>query len=304
MTTHSPARLWTPAIVAGFVLVTLIWGSTWLVIKHQLGTVPPSWSVTYRFVLASVAAFALAAARGDRLRLGRAGLRLSALIGLLQFAGNFQFVYRAEQHLTSGVVAVLFALLMVPNALMASAFLGQRLTRRFLAGSAIALAGIALLLVHEARDAPVGGHVLLGTVLTLCGLCCASGANVLQATQEARRHSPAALLAWAMLWGALADFAYAWITVGPPVIDTRPGYLLGTAYLALAGSVVTFPIYSILLRTLGPGRAAYSSVAIPVVAMGLSTLFEGYRWSALPAGGAALAMAGLLVALNARKPSR
>ncbi|MEO0032582.1 MAG: hypothetical protein RIS94_2340 [Pseudomonadota bacterium] len=300
----SQPRVWTPAIIAGFILVTLIWGSTWLVIKGQVGSVPPSWSVAYRFTLASGAAFALAALRRDRIRLGPAGLRLSLLIGLLQFTGNFQFVYRAEQHLTSGLVAVLFALLMVPNALLARAFLGLALTRRFLIGSAIALVGIALLLLHEARVAPAGGHVLLGAVLTLCGIACASSANVLQATREARRHPPFTLLAWAMLWGALADLAYAWITAGPPVTEPRADYLLGIAYLALAGSVVTFPIYSVLLRTLGPGRAAYSSVAIPVVAMALSTLFEGYRWSLLAGAGAALAMAGLVVALNARKPSR
>lgn len=300
----APQRLWTPAIIAGFVLITLIWGSTWLAIKHQIGTVPPSWSVAYRFTLATLVAFALVAVRRDRAWLSPAGLRLAALVGLLQFTGNFQFVYRAEQHLTSGIVAVLFALLMVPNALLARTFLGQPLTRRFLGGSAIALGGIALLLLHEARTAPASGHVALGVLLTLSGLLCASGANVLQATQEARRHPPFVLLAWAMLCGTLLDIAYAWITAGPPVIETRTAYLGGIAYLALAGSVVTFPIYSVLLRQLGPGRAAYSSVAIPVVAMLLSTVFEGYRWSLLAAAGSALAMIGLIVALNARKPSR
>lgn len=308
MTTQSAPRVWTLPIIAGFVAVTLIWGSTWLVIKDQLGAVPPSWSVAYRFAIAAIAAFALAALRRDRIGLGGPGLRLALLIGLLQFFCNFQFVYRAEQHLTSGVVAILFALLMVPNALLSRAFLGMALSRRFLAGSAIAIVGIAMLLLHEWRGAAGsaigGGQVALGVVLTLAGLGCASCANVLQATQEARRHTPLVLLAWAMLVGALADVAFAWVTVGPPVLDGHVQYWLGTVYLAVFGSVVTFPIYSVLLRVLGPGRAAYSSVAIPVVAMILSTAFEGYRWSLLAAAGAVVAMAGLVVALNARKPSR
>ncbi|WP_068073325.1 DMT family transporter [Novosphingobium lentum] len=298
---HGTAHFWQPRIVLPFALVTLIWGSTWLVIKDQVGSVPPGWSVTYRFALAAAAMFGLALVRGEKLRLDAAGQRLAATIGVLQFAMNFQFVYRAETHLTSGIVAVLFALLLVPNALLARAFLGQPVTRGFLAGSAIALAGIALLLLHEYRIAPVGGKVLLGVVLTLTGILCASGANVLQASQAARSRPMLPVLAWAMLWGTLADVVVAWVLAGPPQFETRTAYLGGIAYLAIVGSVVTFPIYFQLVRSLGPGRAAYNSVAVPVVAMLLSTLFEGYRWSLLAAAGAVLALSGLMVALRARR---
>ncbi len=75
-------------------------------------------------------------------------------------------------------------------------------------------------------------------------------------------------------------------------------------YLGLIGSVVTFPLYFRLLQRLGAGRGAYNGVMVPVIAMILSTLFEGYRWSVLAAAGALLAMAGLVLALKARKPSR
>ena len=85
------------------------------------------------------------------------------------------------------------------------------------------------------------------------------------------------------------------------MFDPRPSYLGGIVYLALAGSVVTFPLYFQLIRDWGAGRAAYNGVAVPVVAMALSTLFEGYRWGALAIGGAVLAMAGLLIALSGRK---
>ena len=104
-----------------------------------------------------------------------------------------------------------------------------------------------------------------------------------------------------MLWGALGNALFAWISSGAPVFDPRPQYLWGIAYLGLIGSVVTFPLYTALIRDWGPGKAAYNGVLVPVVAMGLSTLFEGYRWSALAMGGAVLAMAGLLIALSGRK---
>ena len=105
----------TPRVLIPFILITLIWGSTWLVIKDQLGTVPPTWSVTYRFVFAAIAMFAYAAAKGHSLRIGREGHALAAAFGFPQFFLNFNFVYAAEHYVTSGLVAVVFALLMVPN---------------------------------------------------------------------------------------------------------------------------------------------------------------------------------------------
>lgn len=298
------ARFWQWSIAGPFFLVALIWGSTWLVIKDQIGSVPPSWSVTWRFVVAAIGMGVLALVRRDSLRIDTAGLRIAALLGLTQFVMNFQFVYRAEHHLTSGIVAVLFALLLVPNALLAWFWLKQPVTRGFVTGSAVAGAGIALLLLHEYRMAPPEGKVLTGIALCIAALLSASIANVLQASNAARRQPIVPLLMWALLMGAIMDGLFAWAMEGPPQFDTRPGYLFGVLYLGLIGSVVTFPLYFRLLQRLGAGRGAYNGVLVPVIAMMFSTLFEGYRWSLLAASGAALAMAGLVLALKARNPSR
>ena len=287
--------------IFAFVVTTLVWGSTWLVIKGQLGSVPPAWSVTWRFALACLGMFVLAALRRERLMLGRRSLALAAVVGFFQFFANFQLVYQAERYLTSGLVAVMFALLIVPNALFARLFIGTKVSQRFLVGSSIAIGGIALLLLHEYRIAPASGSVLLGLVLVTGAILSASVANVMQASEAARRESILVLLAWAMLAGSAADAVYAWITTGPPVIDLSPPYLVGVAYLGLIGTVLTFPLYSLLLREWGPGRAAYNGVLIPVVAMALSTLFEGYHWTALALGGALLVVTGLLVALGGRR---
>lgn len=287
--------------IFAFVVTTLVWGSTWLVIKGQLGSVPVAWSVTWRFALACAAMFVLALVRRERLALSPRALMFAGVVGFFQFCANFQMVYQAERYLTSGLVAVIFALLIVPNALFGRIFIGTAVSRRFLVGSGIAIAGIALLMLHEYRIAPTGGSVLFGLILTFGAILCASIANVLQSGQTAREHSVVVLLAWAMLIGAASNAAYAWATQGPPVIDWSAQYLLGVAYLGLVGSVLTFPLYSILLRDWGPGRAAYNGVLIPVVAMALSTLFEGYHWTALALSGALVVLAGLLVALGGRR---
>ncbi len=302
------ARAAQPRVIAAFVVTALVWGSTWLVIKGSIGPVPPSWSVTWRFVGAAIGMFALGLARGDitvrALVPERAVLTHAALIGISLFCCNFQFVYRAETHLTSGLVAVVFALLLLPNAVFGRIFLGTPVTRGFIAGSVIALGGIVLLMINEYRAAPAGSDVPLGAAMTVLALLCASTGNVLQAAQVVRKVPAAMLLAWAFLIGATADFALAWVLSGPPVFDWSPVYMGSVAYLSLIGSVLTFPLYNLLLREMGPGRAAYNGVLVPVVAMLLSTVFEGYRWSAFNVGGAALSLVRLVVALRSRNPSR
>ena len=294
---HALLRL---GIAAPFLLVAVIWGSTWYVITGQIAAVPPSWSIAYRFALATPAMFALALVTGKSLRLGRAGHILALALGLFQFCGNFNFVYRAELHLTSGIVAVMFALLMVPNALFARALLGQPVTRRFAVGSAVAIAGVALLLVHEAQLARLGGNVPLGVFLAVGGILSASIANVIQANETGKALPLASLLAWSMLYGTIIDIALAWVLAGPPVFPASAAFWAGTAWLALAGSVVTFPLYYGLVRSIGAGRAAYNGVLVVVIAMLISTFVEGYDWSLLAAAGAVLGIAGMVIALRAR----
>jgi drug/metabolite transporter (DMT)-like permease len=126
----------------------------------------------------------------------------------------------------------------------------------------------------------------------------------MQATKTAKLYPMAPLLAVAMLMGAAMDAGLAWWLTGPPVFEARLGYVAGIAYLGLFASALAFPLYYTVLRVIGPAKAAYSSVIVPVIAMLLSTLFEGYRWSPLAAGGAVLTGIGLVVALRARRPAR
>ncbi|WP_298170941.1 EamA family transporter [Novosphingobium sp.] len=307
--TGGEARFLEPRILAPFLITALIWGSTWIAIKYQLGDVPPSWSVTWRFTGAAIGMFVFAAFKRLPLVPDKRGLMVAAVMGCSVFSLNFQFVYRSEQYITSGLVAVLFALLLVPNTILSRVFLGQRITRGFMAGTAIALVGIGLLMLHEyrialAQNSAMGAQVLVGGFMVLVALTFASVGNVVQASPIARGQPVPTLLAWAMMIGAIVDATIAWILSGPPRFGWTWSYAGGAAYLAIVGTVVTFPMYNGLLRALGPGRAAYNGVLVPVVAMLISTAVEGYRWSLLAGAGASLAMIGLVVALRARNPSR
>lgn len=286
-----------------FIIFTAIWGSTWIVIRGQLGIVPPEWSVTYRFVIAAAAMGGIAILKGDGLKLQRSGIAAAAALGLTQFSINFNAVYLAERHITSGVVATVFALLLIPSSLLAWAFLGHKPTQRFFWSSAVAVGGIALLFLHEINEHPANaGQVAAGIGLTLAGMVGASSANVLQARPEVRRFPLFTMLAWSMALGALIDGAIALAMTGPPVIDSRPIYWAGLLYLALAASVLTFSLYYPVVRIIGPAKAAYSSVLVPIIAMGFSTAFEGYRWTPTTVAGALLALGGMVAALSRERP--
>lgn len=299
-----PHALLRPQVAVPFALAALIWGSTWYGIKYQLDAAPPLWSVTWRFLLAAAGMFVLASVRRETWRMPRGGHLFALGVGLLQFFCNYVLVYQAELYLTSGVVAVLYALMIPVNAVLAHVVLGERVTARFLLGGAVGLAGTALLLLHEVRSAPLHGLVWLGLALTAVGIVTASGANVIQALPAARRQPIVVLLAWAMLYGALFDAALAAGIDGAPVLPLDPHYLGAVAYLAVFGSVIAFPLYFQLIRELGAGRAAYLNAVVPVIAMVFSTVLEGYRWDTLAVAGAALAVLGTVLALRARSPSR
>jgi drug/metabolite transporter (DMT)-like permease len=287
------------SIVVPFIIFTAIWGSTWIVITGQLGSVPPQWSVTYRFLIAAVAMAGLAAWKGESLNLGSKAVPVAAFLGFTQFCVNFNAVYLAERHITSGVVATVFALLLIPATLFGWLWLGHRPSKRFAWSSLVAVAGIVLLFVHELQEHPANSRqIAAGIALTFVGMLGAAVANVAQARPEIRRFPLLGLLAWSMAAGAIIDGIIAFAMTGPPVFDPRPSYWFGVLYLSLFASVLTFSLYYPVVRRIGPGKAAYSSVIVPIIAMGFSTWLEHYRWTGIAVAGALLALGGMAAALG------
>ena len=287
-----------PSTIAQFVALSLIWGSTWLVIKDQIGVVPPAWSVSYRFLIAGVVVLLTSMVLRRPLRMGPAGHLLALAAGSVQFLINFNLVYEAETYVTSGLVALIFALIVVPNTLLARVFLGQRIVPMFVVGSVMGIAGVALLV---GRDMNVrGAHAGFGLALAAGAVLGASIANVIQGSARARALPLEGLIAAAMLYGGLLSAAWAWASIGPPVVELRWGYAAGVGYLAVVASALAFRLYYALIREIGPARASYVNVVVPVVAMTLSTIFEGFVWTWTAGVGVVLALGGLVVALRSR----
>ncbi|WP_448585052.1 DMT family transporter [Thermaurantiacus sp.] len=281
-----------------FAAVVLIWGTTWIVIKDQLAAVPPAWSVAYRFAAGGLALLLWCRVSGQPLRLPSEAVGFLALFALFQFVLNFNFLYRAELYVPSGIPAVAFALLMVPNAILARLFLDRPVSRSFVWGAALGVLGIGLLFLALWQTAPNRSGTALGLALTGAAVVSASVANVMQASPRAARAPALPALAWAMLMGAAMNALFAGLTAGPPAWDPRATYFGGVLFLGVVASALAFGLYFDLIRTLGPAEAAWTGVPIPILAMAISTAVEGYRWSLPAVLGAVLALAGLVTALG------
>jgi drug/metabolite transporter (DMT)-like permease len=273
-------------------LVVLIWGTTWIALKWQLGSVPIALSIGYRFALAALVLFAWLAARRELVRPRGPAIVLIAAQGVCLFCINFVCFLKASATLQSGLIAVVFSTSTLWNALLARLVLKRRIAPQVIAGGALGLAGLTLLFAPQLTVSAADGETLAGLAWALGGTLCFSTGNLLSSALQARGLRPLQTNAWGMAGGATLLFAYALLSGTPWTYDASLRYSAALVYLAIPGSVVAFTAYLTLVGRLGPERAAYSTVLFPIVALNVSALLEGYQWTATAIAGLGLVMLG------------
>src|SRR5579862_1487916 len=297
MTYRSPCAL--------FVIASLIWGSTWLAIKFQLGVMGAEWSVAVRFGIAAAVLAGFCVLTKRSLRFDKRAHAFLALQGALLFGFNYVGVYLAEEHATSGLVAVLFSTIVFMNPIGARLVFGAPLTLRTVIAASLGVVGVALLFLPELTHARQGGDAALGIALGLGATMIATGGNLAAIRNQAAGIPVLTGTAWGMLYGALTAALMAWALGASWSFDARWPYVASLLYLAVFGSVIAFGAYLTLLKDLGAASTSYVNIATPIVAMILSTLFEGYRWTIVAAFGVVLAVVGNWLALApARRAAR
>jgi drug/metabolite transporter (DMT)-like permease len=280
-----------------YAITILIWGSTWLGIKFQLGTVDPALSVAYRFALAALILFLWCLVRRLPMRFSRGAHFYIALQGVFLFAVNYLLFYLAELQITSGLAAVVFSTIVVMNLLNGRLFLGSPVELKVLLGGALGMGGLVLLFWSEMAAVNFSGPVVVGVLLSFAATYLASLGNIISARNQ-RLHLPVVQTnAFGMAYGSLCMALVVLISGTPLTIDLSATYLLSLAYLALFGSVIAFGCYLSLVGRIGPGRAAYTTLLFPVVALALSTIWEDYQWSLPAVCGILLILCGNYLAL-------
>ena len=272
---------------------TLIWATTWHVILYQLGEVAVLHSVALRFGLASVMLFSIARWRGESLAFSPAQHGWLLLTGAVQYGFNYMGTYEAEKHLPSGLMAVLFSLMIFTNAIGGALCFGQSISRRFALSGAIGVAGIVLIFWPAIAAAREGVGVLGAVGLGLMAVTFASIGNMLTLRLTRRGASLIPLLAWSMGYGALTLMLIATLGGVEFHLDPRPSYWISLLYLSALGSVAAFLLYFSLAKRQGPGRAALTGLVIPPMALLMSALFEDWRPTLVSSAGMVLCLVGL-----------
>ncbi|HTN34205.1 MAG TPA: EamA family transporter [Marinobacter sp.] len=280
-----------------YLSTVLIWGSTFLAIRLQLGEVPGDVSIAYRFAIAALALMLWCWFTKRNMRFGfRQHLWMMAQ-GLMLFGINYMLVYEASADITSGLIAVVFSTIIVMNIVNGALFFGNRVSRAVIAGAALGLVGICLVFLPEVRALDANGTTLRAIILSLAGTFISSFGNMLSARNQASQLPVMQSNAYGMAYGALALALIAWGRGESFVFETTWTYAGSLIYLALIGSVLAFGSFLTLLGRIGPERAAYCMVLFPIVALALSTMFENYLWTVEAVVGVSLVLAGNLLVI-------
>lgn len=280
-----------------YLAVVVIWGTTWIMIKFQIGVVPPEVSVAYRFAIAALLMFAWVALRRLPLRFSTRDHLFIALQGALIFSTNFVLFYLAAVSLATGLLAVVFSTASIMTLLVMAALKRRRPSAQTAVGALLGISGIALVFWPEIAAFSLGSGAGLGLLLSLGGTLSFSLGGLVAARNQAAGLSVRGSTAWAMAYGTVLLSLFVLVRGANFTFDPAFAYVGSLIYLAVFGSVIAFACYFALLARIGPERSAYATVLFPIVALTISTLFEDYQWRATALVGVALILAGNLLVL-------
>ncbi|WP_419905806.1 DMT family transporter [Kiloniella sp.] len=280
----------------------LIWGTTWIAIAFQVGDVSVEVSAFYRFALAAIIQIGVMVIFRRLKWVPLTQQKWFVLQGWLLFCVNFLFFYNSAIHISSGLIAVVFSLATVFN--MANNLIFNRVvpTVRSIFGAALGVAGVCALFWTDLSSGDWYGTNITGLLLAIGGTYCFSLGNMVSQHQQKQGRDVLTANSYSLVYGSVTLGAWCLFQGYSFDIELTPKYLSSLFYLAIPGTIIGFAMYLKLVGRVGAEKAAYSTVLFPIVALTLSTIFEGYIWTPISLAGVALALAGNLVIFAKKSP--
>ena len=276
-------------------LVVVIWGTTWIAIFLQQGPVSAPVSIFWRFAVASVTMLAILLATRRLRPLALRDHLFCVVQGCCVFCFNFWCFYTAAAHINTGLESVIFSMAVLFNAINGFIFFRQQPPARFWLAAALGLVGIITLFWDDLLSNGLNASLLWGIGLSALGTYGFSLGNMLSMRHQRRGLETLTTNSWAMLYGTLVMGAIALVRGDDFTPQWTLSYMGALLYLALFGSVIAFGAYFTLVGRIGAGKAAYSTLLFPLVALTISTFYEGYVWHSNAVIGLALSLVGNLV---------
>lgn len=267
-------------------------------ITFQVGEVDPLFSVSYRFALAGLLMIVICSIMKLKMKFTRKEHAFILLQGLLLFGFNYWLMYMSELYLTSGVVGLIFSLLVFFNIINSRMILKTPFEKKVIIGGILGIIGTAFIFQEDLSHFTFSDTKIMGLLMAIGGTIIASFGNITSARNQAAGIPVIQSNAFGMFYGAVVMFLVAIVQGKTPTFELTLDYTLSLAYLTIFGSIIAFGSYLTLVGNIGASKAAYVSLVIPIIALTISTFLEGYTWTIISFSGAALIIVGNVIALR------
>ena len=261
-----------------FGITLFCWSPTWYVIKFQLGYVDPLVSVFYRFLTASILIFIYLLIKKKNLIFSINHHIWFLFFGVCLYSINYVFFYLSNTYLISAFPAVVFSTVVIMNILGETFYFKKKPSIKTLIGATIGMFGIIIIFNDEIFNFNLNNGAHIGLLLALLGTFSASTGNMVYQRNLNNDFPLMETLAYAMLYGSFVTFLITQIKGTELLFEYSFSYIASLAYLSIVGSIFAFIFYLRLIEKVGPGRAGYVGVVMPVLALLISTIFENLEW--------------------------
>lgn len=278
-----------------YCLVVVIWGTTWIAIGMQQGEVSVPVSIFWRFAIASGVMLVILSLLGRLRPVSVKDHLFCVLQGACVFGFNFFCFYHASVWINTGLESVIFSMAVLFNTVNSLLFFGKKPAARIIPAAMLGIAGVVALFWHELVNSTLSPSLLYGIGLSLLGTFGFSLGNMISVRHQQRGLDMLSTNSYAMLYGTLIMGVLALARGDSFMPELTLRYLGALFYLAIFGSVIAFGVYFTLVARMGASKAAYSTLLFPLVALTLSTFYEGYVWHINAVIGLAMILAGNMV---------
>jgi len=281
-----------------FLSTLACWAPTWYLIKFQFGVVDPLISIFYRFLFASIILFIILIFNKKKLFFSINDHFWFLIFGITLFSLNYIFFYLANTYLISGIVTIAFSSILIMNILGEKIYFGISSSKQTWFAAALGLLGIFVIFQNELITFRWNDSVHLGIALSFIATFWASTGNMLHQRNFNNKIPFFASFAYGMLYGSLFTLVIAKFRGAELVFDYSTSYIFSLLYLITFGSILGFYLYLSLLDRIGSARAGYIGVIMPIVALTISTIFEGLEWNQNLIFGLPILILGCVLILN------
>ena len=281
-----------------FIATLLCWGPTWYIIKFQLGTVDPMVSVFYRFFLASLIILLFCIYKKINLRFSIKEHFFIAILGIFLFNINYVIFYLSTQYLISGFVALCFSSILFMNVINNIIFHRSSPNIVTLIGGTIGTLGLIIIFYDEIMTFEFSSGTSYGIFLGIIATYFASLGNLISAHTSKIKLEVIPVTGLGMFYGSISLMIYLILMGNSFSFEVSHQYIFSLIYLSIFGSVFGFSLYLTLIKKLGSNDAAYVAIIMPLVALVVSTFFEGLVWDLSLVLGAIMIVLGNIIILK------